>query len=46
MDAVTTLDGVNMIALAYYAKSDNGEKANAKKSNFLNFFWQKTVSPH
>ena len=35
MDAVTTLDGVKMIALAYRAKSENGKKAKAKRANFL-----------
>ena len=39
MAAVTTLDGVNMIALAYRAKSDNVKKANAKKANFISYFF-------
>ena len=38
MAAVTTLDGVNMIALTYRAKSENGKKSKAKKSNFLGYF--------
>ena len=38
MAAVTTLDGVNMIALAYRAKSEYGKKAKAKKDNFLSCF--------
>ena len=42
---VTTLDGFNMISLAYLEKSDNGKKAKANKANFLGFFWQQTVSP-
>ena len=36
--AVTNIDGVNMIALAYHEKSDNGKKAKAKKANFLSSF--------
>ena len=36
--AVTNIDGVNMIALAYHEKSDNGKKAKAKKANFLSYF--------
>ena len=38
MAAVTNLDGVNMIALSYRAKYDNGKNANAKKANFLGYF--------
>ena len=38
MDAVTTLDGFNMIALAYGEQSDNGKKAKAKKENFIRYF--------
>ena len=37
MDAVNTLYGVNMIALAYRAKSDNGKKSKANKANFLSY---------
>ena len=46
MSAVTTLDVVKMIALAYREKSDNGKKSKANKSNFLSYFWQQTVSLH
>ena len=38
MAAVTTLDGVNIIALACRAKYDNYKKAKAKKANFLSYF--------
>ena len=38
MADVSTLDGVNMVALAYRAKSYNGKKAKAKKANFLGYF--------
>ena len=38
MSAVTTLNGVKMIALAYHEKSDNGKKEKANKSNFLFYF--------
>ena len=43
--ALTTLDGVKMIALACRIKYDNGKKTKAKKANFLSFFYH-TVSPH
>ena len=46
MAAVTTLDGVKMIALEYPADSDNGKKAKAKEYNFLIYFWHQTVSAH
>ena len=36
--AVTTLNGVKMIALAYRTKYDNGKRAKAKKANFLRLF--------
>ena len=36
--AVTTLNGVKMIVLAYCAKYDNGKKAKSKKANFLSYF--------
>ena len=32
------IDGVNMIALAYRAKYDDGKKAKSKKYNFLSYF--------
>ena len=38
VDGVTTLDGFNMIALAYRAKYDNGKKSKAKKANFISYF--------
>ena len=38
VSAVTTLDGVKMIALVYREKYDNGKKAKAKKANFLSYF--------
>ena len=46
MADVTNINGVNMIALAYHAKYDNGKKVKTNKDNFLSFFWQHTVSPH
>ena len=38
MDSVTTFDGVNIIALAYREKSDNGKKKRAKEPIFLRYF--------
>ena len=38
MSAVTTLNGVKMIALAYHEKSDNGKKEKSKKADFLSYF--------
>ena len=38
MSVVTTINGVNMIALAYRAKSDNDKKEEANKANFLSYF--------
>ena len=38
MAAVTTLCVVNIIALAYCAKYDNGKKEKSKTSNFLSYY--------
>ena len=38
MASVTTLYGVKMTALAYRAKSDNGNKGKAKKDKFPSYF--------
>ena len=38
MAAVTNLDVVKMIALAYREKYDNGKKEKSKKANFLRYF--------
>eukprot|EP00957_Ditylum_brightwellii_P122708 9358052-Ditylum_brightwellii.AAC.1 len=34
----TTIDGVELIALAYNGKSHHGKKSKAKKSNFYSYF--------
>ena len=44
--ALTTLDGVKMIALAYRAKSDNGKKAKARKAKFLSYFFGNRLCHH
>ena len=36
--AKTTIDGVELIALAYCGKSHHGKKSNTKKSNFYSYF--------
>ena len=36
--AVTNINEVKMIALAYSEKYDNGKKAKAKKAKFLSYF--------
>ena len=46
MADVSTLDGVNMVALAYRAKYDNDKKANANKANFLSYFFGNRLCHH